>query len=311
MTIRPTIPRARPWQQLGMAALLSAAFGSGLVSIRLGVAHFPPLTFTALRLIIVVSAFAALLAAMRHRVRGDWRFFARLVSVGTLGVGVPFITASFALRLISSTLFSILLNLTPVVSVLLAHLLLPDEHLTRRTLVGVALAVAGASLVVWGGAAPAEGRPIAEQHWVGIALTAVNTLSISLSNVLLRRWLRRADLWTVSAGQLLAALALALPLALLFDGRPDLGGIPWQGWAALAWAALVGCLVGYLTSFYIILRFGVTTAAVSSTGTPLVAALIGVLALGERLSLLMGIGALLVIAGVLAVNLGKRAPEAR
>ncbi len=299
------------WRQLGMASLLSTAFGSGLVSIRLGVAHFPPLTFTALRLIIVVSSFGVLLAALGRRVRGDGRFFARLFLVGALGVGVPFITASFALRLISSTLFSILLNMTPVLSVVLAHVILPDEHLTRRTAAGVALAVVGASLVVWGSAGTAQGRMVPVGHWGGVALTALNTLSISLSNVLLRRWFRRDDIWTVSAVQLVAALALALPLALLFDGLPRLSGIAWQGWAALGWAAFVGCLVGYLTSFFIILRFGVTAAAVSSTGTPLVAALIGVLWLGEQFSLLMGIGALLVIGGVLAVNLTRRAPQGR
>ncbi len=216
MSAHPRRRRVGLWRQLGMASLLSTAFGSGLVSIRLGVAHFPPLTFTALRLIIVVSSFGVLLAALGRRVRGDGRFFARLFLVGALGVGVPFITASFALRLISSTLFSILLNMTPVLSVVLAHVILPDEHLTRRTAAGVALAVVGASLVVWGSAGTARGRAVAEGHWGGVALTAVNTLSISLSNVLLRRWFRRDDIWTVSAVQLVAALALALPLALLF-----------------------------------------------------------------------------------------------
>lgn len=302
---------ASPARRLALACLLSTAFGSGLAAIRVGVGYFPPLTFTMLRLVLVIGAFGVFFGVAQRRPQLAGGQMARLLMVGVLSVAVPFTCAGFALRLVSSTLVSIMLNLTPVLSVVLAHFVLPDERLVGRTVLGVGVAVVGASLVIWGGAdAALGGQPMADSAsalWAGIGLTLLNTLALSVSNVLLRLWFRNADTMTVTVVQLMSGLAVSLPLALLIDGWPRLASVPWQGWAALVWSGMVGSFVGYLTSFYILLHFGVTTSAISSTGTPLVTALVGVLLLDETITALMVFGALLLICGVLVVNLRPQA----
>ena len=65
--------------------------------------------------------------------------------VGLLNVGLPYTLSAITLQLVNSTLYSILMNLIPVFSVVLAHFFLPDEQLTRRKALGVAAAVAGAT----------------------------------------------------------------------------------------------------------------------------------------------------------------------
>jgi drug/metabolite transporter (DMT)-like permease len=297
-------------KRLGLALLLSGSFGTGLVAIRVGVGHFPPLTFTALRLLAVAVAFLTLLIATRRRFRLQASLLRLVALLGVLNVAIPYTISALAMRMISSTLVSILLNMIPVFSVLLAHIFLPDERLTPGKLAGVAVAVLGASLVVWGSSRASGAVAWPGALWAGSLLTVVNALSVASSNVILRRKMKTGDGLVVTGGQMVFGLLLVLPLSLLVEGRPDLGGVTWDGWMAVVWTSLVGCLLAYSLSFYMIRRFGVTLAAVASTGTPLVTAAIGTLFLGETLTLLMGIGALCVIVGVLIVNLLARRPQA-
>jgi len=293
-------------QRFGAAFLLCASFGTGLVAIRVGVGYFPPITFAALRLTAASVSFLILLALTRRRVRRERRFVfcLNVALLGTLSIGLPAMAAAFALRLVSSTLFSILLNLIPVFSVTLAHFFLPNERLTWRTVAGMAAAIFGASLVVWGGSGAIDVADDPQAVWLGPLLAVSTAFSVACSNILARR-LKDEDTLIVTGGQVLTGLVVTLPLALLIEGRPELRTVAWQGWASVFWSGIIGIFLGYLMSFFMIRRFGVTVTAIASTATPLFTAVVGTVLLHEAITPLMVVGALCLIGGVLVVNIAS------
>ena len=291
---------------LGAACLLSASFGTGLVAMRVGIGYFPTVTFTALRLTGALVAFFALMVARRRRMRWERRFVIRVALLGILSVAFPSITVALALRLISSTFTSILLNLAPVFSAILAHFLLPDERLTWLVVVGVALAVVGASVVVWASTDVRGVEDASRTVWLGVLFTVSAALSIAYASILARR-LETEDALVATGGQMLASLALVLPLALIVEGPHVQYPAAWQGWAALLWSGLIGIFLGNVVRYTMIRRFGVTFTATSRTAVPLFAALAGVVLLNETVTLPMVVGALILIAGVAAVNRASRA----
>ena len=288
-------------RRLGAASLMCASFGTGLAAIQVGVRYFPPITFSALRLVVAAVAFLVLLAATRRRVRWERRLVFLIALLGTLSIGLAALAVAFALRLISSTRLSILLNLIPVFSVLLAHFLLPDEHLTRPMVIGVILAVAGASVVVWSSPGAAGESDQARSVWPGVLLAVLCAFSIACSNILARR-LKGEDTLHVTGGQVLTGLALLLPLALATAGKSGPVISTWQAWAAVCWSGLVGIFLGYLLTFSLIQRFGVMFTSAASAATPLFTALVGIVLLREVITPRMAIGALMLIGGVLIVN---------
>jgi drug/metabolite transporter (DMT)-like permease len=193
-----------------------------------------------------------------------------------------------------------------VFSVVLAHFFLPDERLSARTALGVGAAVAGACIVVWGGAGVTGVAEDLRGLWLGTVLIIANALSVAVSSVLVRRRLVGEDGLVVTGGQMAVGLLIVTPFALLIEGPPQLAGVPTQGWVALLWAALIGAFLGYAVLFLMIRRWGVTTTAVSSTAVPLVTAIAGTLLLDERLTPLMVVGGLVLVGGVLIVVLGGR-----
>jgi drug/metabolite transporter (DMT)-like permease len=226
--------------------------------------------------------------------------------VGVLSVGLPYVLAAQALRLISSTVYSILMNLIPVFSVLLAHIFLPDERLTARTALGIVAAVAGASLVVWSSSAAASADKPNGAVGLGVLVILGNALTVAVGTILLRRRMVDEDALVVIGGQMVMGLLVVAPVALLVEGVPRLAAIPWQGWAALLWAALVGSFLAYTTYFLMIRRWGVTTPAVARTGIPLAAAVAGWALIGDRITLLVVLGGIVLVGGVLVVLLGGR-----
>ena len=290
---------------LGAACLLSASFGTSLVATRVGTGYLPPVTFTALRLTAAAAAFLVLMAATRRRMRWERRFVIHVAMLGVLGVALPSIAVALALRLISSTFTSILLNLAPVFGAILAHFLLPDERLTWLVGVGVVLAVVGASVVVW---ASTDARGVAAASrvaWLGVLLAVSAALSIAYASILARR-LETEDALVVAGGQMLTSLALVAPLALIVEGPGAQYSMAWQGWAALLWAGLIGMFFGNVVRYAMIRRFGATFTTAAHTPAPVFAALAGVVLLNETITPLMVVGALVLMAGVLAVNTASR-----
>jgi drug/metabolite transporter (DMT)-like permease len=137
--------------------------------------------------------------------------------------------------------------------------------------------------------------------WLGVLLVVSAALSIAYASILARR-LDSGDALVVAGGQMMASFALLLPLALGAEGLPSWGSLAWQGWAALLWAGIVGMFLGNIVRYAMIRRFGATFTAAAQTPAPVFASLAGVLLLKETITVLMVVGALVLLSGVLVVN---------
>ena len=156
MTIRASAMGAREW---GMLLALSLAWGGSFFFNAVALRELPPLTLVWLR---VAVAAATLLVAMRvlgrpmPRRRATWAAFA---AMGMLNNAVPFVLIVWGQHRIASGLASILNATTPLFTVLVAHVLTPDEKLTTRKAGGVALGFAGAAVMVGAFARGEPGTP--------------------------------------------------------------------------------------------------------------------------------------------------------
>jgi drug/metabolite transporter (DMT)-like permease len=194
----------------------------------------------------------------------------------------------------------LLFYLMPLWAVLLARWLL-HEPFTRAALLRVALALAGATIVLW----PAEGGwplPRALPEWLGV----IGGMAFALNNVLLRREAHQpeaARALAMFAGGTSVALVLALALSTQFGGTVPLP-------PALAWGWLLGALglglwflVGNLALQYGAARLPANVTAVVMISEVLFASVSAVL-LGAGVltpQLLLG-GALIVGASLLAAR---------
>jgi len=287
-------------RKAGLILLSGLLYSISLSCLELASRSMPPLTLTALRLMLASLVFAVLLLVVRPRF--DWRP-RRVLDIGVIGllnVGLPFVLLAVSLHYISSSLAAVLFNISVPMTLVLVHFLLPDEKLTLGKVVGCAAALAGAVVLIGSNASGLAAGGVT--GWIGQALIIVASLAGASAVIYTRRRARGEPTMILAAGQIFVTLPLVLLLMWAFDGKPALAAYPPQALAALAGAAIVGPVIAFWLLFYLINHYSASLGAYAGIATPLFSAIIGVLLLGEVISPPMAAGSVLLLAGVCSLN---------
>ncbi len=213
-----------------------------------------------------------------------------LVGLGLLG-GFFNVGQSYAVELSGTASASFVAGLYPVVAVVAAPFVL-SEPMTRRTVTAIVAAAVGVLLVANIGAAETS-------HVAGLALAALSATAFGLYLVAARRLMSTAGLpplvTTVAAFFATAVIAGALASVV---GEP-LVRQPAPGVAvAIAWLVVVAGVLPLALTELAIRAIPTARSSPYLLVTPIVAASIGILVLGERLAPPQLAGAMLIVAGI-------------
>ncbi len=275
-------------RDIALAVGVAALWGVNFVVIRVGLDHFPPLLFNALR--FTLAAVPAIFFVGRPRV--PWRWILAVA----LALGVAKFSLLFAGMAagMPAGLSSLILQSQAVFTVLLAMFLL-KERPGRRRLAGLAVAAAGVVIVATGLGDDLPGG--------AFALVIAAAAAWGVSNVATRKAgttdMLRFMVW-VSA----LASPWLIALSLLVEGpAADLDALrtvtPSAVFAVLfvAGAATLG---GFAAWGHLIGRYGASTVAPFAMLVPLFGIASAALLLDEPVRPTDVLGGLLVIGGVLA-----------
>ncbi len=150
------------------------------------------------------------------------------------------------------------------------------------------------------GVGPVVLGPEAAFDPVGILAGLASAGAMALGVTLTKRWGRPAGVGPVSlaAWQLTAGGLALLPLTLVVEGVPS--GIGIAGAAGYLWLGTLGGLIAYALWFRGIGRLPVTATSLLGLLSPLVAALLGTILLGEVLATIQLVGFALALAALVA-----------
>lgn len=200
---------------------------------------------------------------------------------------------------------SVIIACAPIL-ILLFSWALRLEPLTRRKIIGMMLAFAGAVAV--GLQAGSAGAGIA-----GDLLSFVAGIGFALYTVLGKRAvavysaIRLSLLSNIAGAVLVAPVAAWQFVALARGGR--LGTIGVGGWGSLIYMGVLASAVSYILYFWL-LRYMTPASLGSATYLqPIGATLLGLLLLGETITLRLAIGGILVVAGVYVIETHSRGPQ--
>ena len=243
--------RAMPW-------VFVVIWSTGFVVARFGMPHAPPLTFLSLRYALSVLCFGVWIALARAawpKGRAQWGHLAvtgLLMQAGYLG-GV---WAAIKHGIAAGTV-SLIVGLQPVLTALWVSFVASRRRhantVTAGQWLGLLLGLAGLVLVVW------RKLGVGEVNALNFGLSLLALLSITVGALYQKRHVAPCDVRTASCVQMLAALAVSLPFALIehepLVWHPQLIG-------ALAWSVLVLTLGGS-SLLFILLQRGAATRVTS------------------------------------------------
>jgi len=272
-------------------------WGSTWSVVKLGLEDLPPLLFAGARMML--AGLVLLPLSGLHRTRLGARTWGLLVGVGVLQIALPYGLLFVAQQWIPSSWSALLFSTYAVWLLLLGRLLLPDQPLTPMKLVSAALGLAGILALQ---REQLHGLSLSGQVVLGCALTLLATVSISLANVLVRRSLGHVATGLSVCVQTLSSSVLLLAGAFLFESHLPAHWTP-RAVLVIAYLAVCATALTYQLLFWLLSRVPLTVIGVMPLLDTLVAVLLGVGMLGERVDSSLLVGGALILASAALANL--------
>ena len=256
--------------------LTATMFGSSFFFINVAVDTIPPATLAAGRAALAVPIAWAILRISGGRLPplgADWT---PLVILGVLTAVVPYTTIAWGQVHIESGLAGILFGTVPVFTVILAPFLARDEKFTTGRVLGAAVGLGGVVLVI----GPNALAGLQDQVF-GAIVTLGAALSYALGGIYARRH-KHIPPGVMTAGQLVSASAIMIPLSLMIDAPWALSP-PAAALGSVAAVAVLSTAVPALLFFWLIQRAGAINGSLLAFFMPVVAVVLGTALLGEQL----------------------------
>ena len=277
--------------------LLAALWGPSFLFIKVGVAEIRPLTFVLGRVGIAALVLYGILRWQGGRLPGWGAVWKHIAVVALLHNSLPFVLFSWGEQYIDSALASILNGTTPLFTIVLAHFLTDDDHLSPAKVGGVVLGLGGLAFLI----GPTLFGGFEATTW-GLLAVVVASICYGIAIVYVRNHLRGLPPLVAPTMQMMLASLYLTPLALWLD-RPlgmSLPSLPALGsWLALG---VLGTALAFIVYYRLIETADASYVSMVTYIVPVFGVMLGVLVLHERLSWNTYLGFGLILLGVMAVN---------
>ncbi len=215
--------------------------------------------------------------------RGHWRW---IVVFALVEITMSFWALNWAEQHIASSFAAILIATVPTVGAILARWAGLSASLSAQRIVGLAIGFFGVGALV--------GLDVEGTSLLAVAAVGLTVIGYALGPVVIAKFLSDVPSLPVIAAALLVNTVIFAPVAWIT--RPT-EPVPAQTWAAMAVLGIVCTALAFVLFFGLIHEVGAPRAQVITYVNPAVAVILGVIVLGEPLTIGMVVGFPLVLLG--------------
>lgn len=243
-----------------MPAVFVLIWSTGFIVARYGMPNAPPFSFLGMRYAFSIVCFSLWI----HLAKVKWPQTRQeilhlsvtgiLMHAGYLGGVWAAVKAGMG-----SGLSALIVGFQPVLTAiwLSTHGAGTDNKVSRRQWMGLILGFCGLLLVVW--RKLTQGSALDHVNLVNLSFAVMALLSITLGTLYQKSFVKPCDVRSANTVQLIAALIVTTPLALL-----ETEAIQWNSelWGAMAWSVL-GLTLGGSSLLYLLIQKGAAASVTS------------------------------------------------
>jgi drug/metabolite transporter (DMT)-like permease len=234
------------------------------------------------------------LAIARGQLPALRRYWPWVVVFAFVEIAIPFGALTFAETKLTSSLTALLIAAVPIVGAIIAHLLHLDDRFTRTRIVGLLLGVIGVAALV--------GLDVRGSELIGVAALCLTVVGYAFGPMIISTKLAVPPAPAVIALAMSINAVVYAPVAI--RAWPD--SIPAKAWWCMVALGLICTALAFIVFFALVAEAGPTRTTIITYINPAVAVLLGVVILGEPLTVGILIGFPLVLLGSYLAT--RRAP---
>ncbi|WP_285415701.1 EamA family transporter [Pseudomonas sp. efr-133-TYG-5] len=281
---------------------VSMVWGGTFVAGRLLADSLSPIFAASLRFLLASVALLGMLWLARVPLaRPTCRQWLQLALLGFCGIFVYNLCFFYGLRYINASRASLIVALNPAV-IALASWLVFKERLGRAKIIGIVTCIVGAGTVIV--SRNPQLLAATTQAWIGDLLIFGCVLGWGMYS-LCSRGLNQSlgpvqtVTWSILLGTVMLWLLAAWRGELSWVALRELGT---PQWLSLLYLGVLGSALAYIGYYDGLRKIGATRSGVFIALNPLTAVILAALLLGERLTLAMCLGGVLILTGIYLCN---------
>lgn len=277
------------WGLIGVGALI---FGSAFLWIALALRSIDPGTVAFGRVLLGVIALGTVGRARRRIARLD---VPRIVVASFFGMAAPALLFALAEERISSALTGMLISSVPIVTAVVTAVATLQRP-SRRRVTGLMIGFVGIVLLTWPDLSGADAEPL------GVTMALAGVVCYSIASMLYAPLQQTYGALPVTLWVLAIATAMLAPLGIigLADSTPEVIPV-----VALLVLGVVGTGAAWVLFVVMVGKVGAVRASVIGYVIPIVALLLGVAVLDERIRAIQVAGVFVALAGGYLVSRGR------
>ena len=277
---------------------LAIVWGGSFFLAEIALREVPPLTITLHRVFWAVPVLLLVVCWQGIKIPRSLQTWGCYLVMGALNNAIPFSLIFWGQTSIGSGLASILNGTTAVFGVVIAGLLLVDEPLTPRKIIGALFGIFGVAVIMGLDAL----THFSLQNLGQLAVMGA-ALSYGFAGVWGKRFLATEPPVMNAFGMLVGSTVLMVPVVILTEGVPVMN-LSTEVWASLFSVAILSTAVAYILYFKILMRAGSVNLMLVTLLIPPIAVTLSVVFLNEKLGYEAWVGFAIIALG-LAITDGR------
>jgi drug/metabolite transporter (DMT)-like permease len=290
----------------GLLLSLAAIWGAAFMLVKVGVASISSWSLCTAALFMIV--WAALKREAFPRNAGFWRL---ALATAVFGNVMPFMLITWGQEQIDSGIAAICMATMPLMTLLLAHVALPDDRLTVPKFLGVSCGLAGLVILI----GPSKLTAVVGTDTMRLLAVAAAAVCYAINAIFTRKFLRSEPRYALAAAAMGLAVAIIVPLALWIERPWHLFGYgegPMPTAQSLAAVVVLGVLqtaIAQIMLFTLIARQGPSFFSQVNYFVPVFGVFWGWMVLSEQLPAQAFVALAVILSGLAIVRLWGSNPQ--
>ena len=221
------------------------------------------------------------------------------ISFGLLNLVIGYGVTYWATQFIYSNVASILWAGFPIIVVIISHFYLPDEKINLPKIITIAIGTTGVLLIL------SQGKAFGGNDvFLGMSLIVFAVIMAAWPNVYLKKYNHAVDTLTMNALCQTGAGIILLTISSFLEKDQVMVWSPYNIFA-MVYLTLFGSIAAWLIYIWLFKHLTMTQIAYIAFSPPVIASFLGWKFLGEALTPLSILGAIMIIIGAVAVNIKR------
>lgn len=286
----------------GLLLFVTLSWGMNNIVMKLGFVHVTPQQFGALRMLMALPFLIYLAGFMPGRKPFERKDFFKIIFVGVIGMGMFQALFPLGVHYTSAPVGGILMATMPV-QVVIISLLFRLERPGISSVAGVLLTIAGLAVITL--SASHTGNGGVTTAW-GVFFLVTAELGYAIHTTFLRTYMKRYSPLQVTGLAMSVSVVVYFAVFLPDIVKIDLSTVPAQTFGGAAFSGLVALSIANVFWNISIKHIGSTKVAVYGNMPTIFVLIFSALIFGELLRPMQLLGAVIILAGVLLVQMRNK-----